>query len=279
MTTSVAIDHRGSIDEQYFTGAASTLRNTRSVTKTITGMLVGIAIERGELGGVAARVGEFLDVPRDKTTLTIEQLLTMTSLLDCDDSDEASPGNEERMYPLDDWIGFTLGLPVRESRSFSYCTAGVTLLSAVLEAATGEAVPDYARRVLFEPLGIAEARWPFSALGVAQTGGGLELRTLDLLALGALYRDGGRGIVSRDWVEQSVLPHVRVDGTHSYGYLWWLRSHDGVASYAMSGAGGNRVAVFPELGAVVVVTAERFGQRDAHDRTDALLSELIGGLR
>ena len=279
MITSVATDRAGAIEEHYFKGDAATLRNTRSVTKTITGTLVGIAIDRGELPGVGARVAGFLDVPPDKEALTIEQLLTMTSLLECNDWNPVSPGNEENMYPLEDWIGFALGLPVRAERSFSYCTAGVTLLSAVLEAATGEPVPEYARRVLFEPLGIPEARWPFSPLGLAQTGGGLELRTVDLLALGVLYRDGGRGIVSEAWIDQSIRPHTRIDETHEYGYLWWLQSHAGIDSYAMSGAGGSRVAVFGELDAVVVVTAENFGRADAHDITDALLRDVIGRLR
>lgn len=279
MITSIAVDRRGALEEQYFKDDAATLRNTRSVTKTVTSMLVGIAIARGDLRDVDMRVGEVLEVPRDKEELTIRSLLTMTSLLECNDWDDGSPGNEERMYPLDDWIGFALSLPVRALRSFSYCTAGVTLLSAVLEAATGEPVPGYARRLLFEPLGIRGARWPFSPLGVAQTGGGIELRTLDLLALGALYRDGGRGIVSAEWIAESTRPHARVDATHEYGYLWWLHELDGVASYAMAGAGGSRVAVFPALDAVVVVTAENFGRRDAHDITDGVLRDVLARLR
>ena len=273
--TSVAVDRGGAIEEEYRQGDADTLRNTRSVTKTVAGMLVGIAIARGELPGVGVRIGDVLTVPADKASITLESLLTMSSILDCDDADPASPGNEERLYPGADWIEFVLGLPTREARTFSYCTAGVTLLAALLEAATGMPVPAYAEKMLFRPLAIPAARWPRSALGLAQTGGGLELRTRDLLALGALYRDGGRGIVPRAWIEQSTRPHARVDDEHGYGYLWWLRSYDGVASYAMSGAGGSRVAVFPELETVVVVTAENFGRSDQHALTDALVRELI----
>jgi CubicO group peptidase (beta-lactamase class C family) len=99
--TSVAVDVNGSQEEHYFAGDESTLRNTRSVTKTITGMLVGITIDRGELAGVEARVLDVLGraAPRNpdprKDAITIEDVLTMRSALDCNDSDELSPGNEE----------------------------------------------------------------------------------------------------------------------------------------------------------------------------------------
>jgi CubicO group peptidase (beta-lactamase class C family) len=279
--TSVAIDVNGTHEEHYFAGDASTLRNTRSVTKTITGMLVGIAVDRGELSGVDARVLDVLGRPAPdnaglrKDAITIEDFLAMRSALECDDGDELSAGNEEKMYATRDWVDFALGLPLRETGGFSYCTAGVTALAAVLEAATGASVADYAARALFEPLGIAEVRWAYSPAGLAQTGGGLELRTVDLLRLGALYRDGGRTIVSRAWVERSTRPHCRVDERHEFGYLWWLRDYDGVGSFAMAGRGGNRVVVFPELDAVVVVTSENFERRDAHALTDALLDELV----
>ncbi len=279
--TTVATDVNGAQEEHYFAGDESTLRNTRSVTKTITGMLVGIAIDRDELSGVDARVLDVLARPAPsnpgqwKDAITIEDFLTMRSALECDDGDELSAGNEEKMYATDDWVDFALGLPLRPARGFSYCTAGVTALAAVLEAATGASVADYAARALFEPLGIARVRWAYSPAGLAQTGGGLELRTVDLLRLGALYRDSGGGIVSREWVERSTRPHCRADERHEFGYLWWLRDYDGVGSFAMAGRGGNRVVVFPSLDAVVVVTSENFDRPDAHALTDALLDEVV----
>jgi len=107
------------------------------------------------------------------------------------------------------------------------------------------------------------------------TGGGLRLRTRDLLELGRLYLDGGRGIVPETWVRESTRPHAQVDDATAYGYLWWLRDYGvggrRVSSFDMSGMGGNRVAVLPELGAVAVVTSENFRMPDAHDRTQRLL--------
>ena len=148
-------------------------------------------------------------------------------------------------------------------------------LGAVLEQVTGEPVETFAQRALFDPLGIEAPEWPRTPKGQGMTGGGLGLRSRDLLALGQLYLDGGRDIVPRDWVERSTRPHVRVDDETEYGYLVWLRRIGGHACWAMSGMGGSRVAIFRELATVVVVTSENFGRPNAHALTDRLIEDLL----
>lgn len=301
--TSVLISQRGQlVHEAYYAGDVDTLRDTRSATKTITGMLIGQAIARGEMPGVEARLFESLGDPvaahpdPRKQAITLHDLLTMTSVLECNDWNQFSRGNEERMYTIEDWTQFALDLPVRgippweppakdrpHGRAFSYCTAGVFLLGRVLEQASGRSVEAFARENLFEPLGIESARWLHSPLGHAQTGGGLRLRSRDLLHLGELYANGGRWngeqIIPRDWVTASVRPYVRIDERNEYGYLWWLSEVelDGrtVAVRYMSGAGGNKVYVLPEAGLVVVVSSENFGRSDAHTLSDRLMVEHV----
>jgi CubicO group peptidase (beta-lactamase class C family) len=300
--TSVVIARAGRLAfEAYFDDQPRALRNTRSVTKTITGMLVGIAVDRGALTGVDAHVLDFFPTlapfanpdPR-KSAITIEDLLTMSSLLECDDNNPFSRGNEERMYLVEDWIRFTLDLPIRGfppwvpkpaeapyGRSWSYCTGGVTTLGGVLARATGTRVEAFARQVLFEPVGIDSVAWQHTPLGQAQTGGGLALRSRDLLKLGQLYLQGGtwagRRIVSENWVRASVSPHAAVDDDTEYGYLWWLGrfGEPATAGYYMTGTGGNRVVVLPERDAVVVLTTTNFGRRDAHALSDRILDEYI----
>ena len=170
-------------------------------------------------------------------------------------------------------------------RTFSYCTAGVFMVGRVVERTTKTKLEEFARTTLFAPLGITNAKWPFSSLGDAMTGGGLELRSRDLLKLGQLYLDGGkwRGkqIVSEKWVAQSTRPHARIDDESDYGYLFWLRRFKPddakSAAWYMTGNGGNKVVIFPALDLVVVVTATNFNTRDMHALSDTIVRDHILG--
>jgi CubicO group peptidase (beta-lactamase class C family) len=281
--TSVVVSRGGEIvTEIYREGDESTLRNTRSCTKTVLGMLVGLGIERGVLPGVDASIGALLPgrsaclhPDERKRGITVKQLLTMTSCLECDDWNPYSVGNEERMYPREDWVQFALDLPIRGSSGFSYCTAGVVLLGVALERALGEPLPAFARRELFEQVGVGAFDWPTTPLGETSTAGGLLLTSRGLLALGGLYLRDGDGVVPEGWIAASTHPHVPIDGKTAYGYLWWLRELGGRHSYYMSGFGGNRVHVVPDLDLVAVITTTNFGRRDAHKLSDRLLVEEI----
>ena len=295
--------HGKLIYEKYFDGDASTLRNTRSATKTITSILIGIAIDQGAIKNVKAPVFAFFPDkhpvqnpdPR-KEKITIEDLMTMSSVLECDDWNNFSRGNEERMYLIEDWLQFTLDLPVRgtppwatkpedspHGRSFSYCTAGAFMLGQVVARATRTKVEIFAKDHLFTPLHIEQAHWAFAPLGLAQTGGGLELRSLDLLKLAQLYLDGGRfegkQIVSAEWVKQSLEPRAQIDDDTEYGYFWWLKSFGSGQkkwpAFFMTGNGGNKVVAIPALDLAVVITSTNFNAKGMHEQTEKLLTDYI----
>lgn len=302
---SVLIAQHGKlVYEAYFDGAAGDLRDTRSATKSITDILVGIAIGEKKLSGVDARVLQLLPEhtrklqnpdPR-KNKITVEDFLTMSSPLECDDWNDFSRGNEERMYVVEDWAQFILDLPIRGrmqvgekidpppfGRYFSYCTGGVFTLSEVLQKATGARTDRYAQEKLFAPLGIGDAEWVYSPMNIPQTGGGLRLTSRDLLKIAQLYLDGGawqgRRVVDENWVRVSTQPHAQIDDETNYGYLWWLKSFKsggkGYPAFFMSGNGGNKIAVFPALDMAVVITSTNYNTHGMHEQTEKLITDYI----
>ena len=310
--TSVLVYQRGTIlYEQYFNGAdAATLHNTRSATKTVAGMLVGAAISDGLIAGVDEPVASFFPKlqplknpdPR-KDRITIEDFLTMSSLLECNDSNRYSRGNEERMYLVEDWVRFTLDLPIKGfaawderpednqyGRSFSYCTAGAHTLGQVVARASGGGLAEYAQKRLFAPLGIKRAEWQRTSLDRAVAAGGLGLTTRSFMKLGQLFTNkgaySGKQILPAAWIEKSLKTHVIAREGVEYGYLIWKSpaevSGRQIMTNFMSGNGGNRIVFIPKEDLVIVLTKTDYSKRGAHAAsekliTDGVLKRLIPG--
>lgn len=303
--TSLWIEQNGNvIYEEYFNGAnEDTLHNMRSAGKTVTGMLVGLAIDEGLIKGVDTRAASFFGVLRPfqnndprKENITLEDLLTMSGPLECDDWNSFSRGNEERMYLVEDWSAFFFNLPIKNrpswevpdddggfGRTFTYCTAGAQLLGEIVERVSGVSAPEYAARRLFGPVGISNPKWNYASSGKAHLGGGLELTTTDWARVARLFVTNGKldskQVISKSWVDASMADHVKIDQETNYGYLWWRpRYKVGGITYvanAMSGSGGNRVYVLPEFQVVIVLTKSDFSDREAQSKSDQLFAEQI----
>lgn len=301
--TSIVILRDGNpVFEGYFNGAdAATLHDTRSVTKTITGMAVGLAIVDGvlaldaPLAPLFAQQQPFDNPDPRKDALTAIDLLTMSGPLECDDWNQFSRGNEERMYLVEDWSAFFWDLPVRGypswslppqdrpyGRAFSYCTAGIQLLGEVVQRASGQPFTDYVEARLFEPLGIEDFQWARNGLGQAHMGGGLRLTARGLAQFGELQRRGGeidgQRILPEAWTQASAQPHANIpdrDGWE-YGLLWWLLEYqvDGQAFQApmMAGNGGNRVMILPDFDLTIALTKTDYNTRSMHDEADAFFA-------
>lgn len=290
--------------ERYFNGAdAATLHDTRSVGKTVTGMLAGLLADQGRirldqpLAPLFEDIQPFAHADPRKQAITFEDLLTMSGPLDCDDWNQYSRGNEERMYTMENWDRFFWDLPMRGypswttppqdaayGRSFFYCTAGVQIVGEALGRVLGEDLEAFAERALFAPLGIATHDWPRTGSGRLHLGGGLRLATRDWAALGELQRNQGRHegrqILSESWTRAAVTPRAAMDGQdYEYGYLWWLGQADTAAGEIrfamMTGNGGNRVWVIEEEGLTVVLTKTEYATRGMHERADQFLADAV----
>lgn len=301
--TSVLVMRDGeTLYEGYFHGAdASTLHDTRSATKTVVSMAVGAAIKAGKMTGPAQTLAplfpdykKLTGTDKRKAAITVEDLLTMSGPLECDDWNQFSRGNEERMYITDDWTAFYWSLPLRGypswqtppskealGRSFSYCTAGVQLLGQAVGRAVGETAPRFIEEHVFKPAGVRDFEWRYNGKGEAHLGGGLLLSTRALGKLGEVGRKFGAGetgtVFSEDWGKASLTPHADLHrDTWQYGYLWWLKTYDvagtAVRTAAMNGNGGNRVWVLPEYGVTVVLTKTDYNTRGMHEAAEAFLT-------
>ena len=255
----------------------------RSATKSITALLVGIAIDRELLPSVQARAVDYLpeyarafEHDPAKAAITIEDLLTMRSGLDCDDWDPKSPGHEDTMYRRRDWIAFWISRDsVAEPGSrFRYCTGNVIALGKILAQATGQPVDAFAREMLFEPLGITDARWErWNRRREIDSGGHLHLSPDDLLKIGRLVLArgewNGTRLVSEAWMDAMTQEHTAIpDRPQRYGYLWWL-DHTRLPQLPRTrlqmawGNGGTFLIVLPEIGRVAVFTGERYNRPEA----------------
>ncbi len=303
--TSLVVAHRGAlVYERYFNdGARDRLNDTRSLTKSLTALLVGAAIDRGLIPDAQERVSTYFadhqpfehPDPR-KAAITVEDLLTMSSLLECNDENQFSSGHEERMYVSEDWIGFTLGLPIKgfapwetkpadspHGRAFSYCTAGSFLLGALVERAARQPLPAFSRETIEKPLGIGAAQWNLAPDGTAMGGGGTRLRSRDLAKLGELLRaDGqwhGKPVISRAWARAMLTVRAQARDDADYGYqIWRFRFTYGgreQPAWAMSGNGGNYVFIVPELDLVAVITSSAYNQRFAHPQSQGIFRDVV----
>lgn len=250
-----------------------TRHDLRSATKSVTSLLVGAAMQRGAIADIDRPLAPLF--PEHATAaaaaLGLRDLLSMRTGLDCDDSLPASRGNEERMYPRDDWLRFVFTLPSQQApgQAWSYCTAGIVVAGEAVARAVGTPLPEFARKALFEPLGIAGERWQAAPRGVTDAGGHLHLSLSAMLKLGELMRQRGswqgQRIVGDEWIARSLEPMSRVDpsGRSSaawYGLGWWLEPvREGRAlSFQARGNGGQAIIVLPELGAIIAFTGHAY---------------------
>ncbi len=300
---SVLIAKKGEVlFEKYYHGSdVNSTHNTRSATKTMATLLTGIAIKHGHISSEKDKIFQYLQHKKPvqnpdprKEEITLEDLLTMSSVLECNDFNSFSRGNEERMYIIEDWAQFYLDLPIRSypfepkpedqahGRAFSYCSAGAALMAEIVQTAVKMPLDQYAQKHLFEPLGITDYQLDYTPQGILNTAGGSNYRSRDFLKLIQLCLNQGKWngeeILPATWLQKATRPQAQVQEGMEYGYLFWLRNFGkgpGYPAYCMAGNGGQKILALPELEACVVITTTNYGNRNAHNYTDELLNEYI----
>jgi CubicO group peptidase (beta-lactamase class C family) len=310
----VLVFHDGEpLFERYIASTPDDYWDVRSVAQSVTSTLVGIAIDEGLIRGVDATLGELLTrwsgvLTPETSAITLHSVLTHTA----DFAAENDPGEAKLRAAPDPVAAFLVDRAARGAGdgSFHYSDGGSHILAAILREASGTSVLEFARRHLFDPLGVvsepalevtpppagdqldpaltafdeADFAWLVDGGGVHAGGFGLKLRPADLARLGQLYLDRGEWerepLVSEAWIAQATQPQVTTgaDITGAYGYQWWTEPNDGY--FCALGRGGTAIVVSPQRDVVVVVASEihHAEAREYKTMTTAsglLLAELI----
>lgn len=265
---SAVIVRNGVVVDTYYKDGydESSVFTLQSTSKSITGALVGIALEQGYLASVDVPLADYFPELLSASDsrwadITIRHLLNHTSGIASTDS--------PRWYEWrasENWLDYLFALPIYTApgTNFDYSTGNTHLLCAVLEQATGMPLGDYARAVLFEPLGMTSAGVGTAPEGVGDGGNGFYMTTLDLARFGLLYLDGGawqdRQIVPADWVEASTTTQAtRTSDGSRYGYQWWIRSFSGHETFVAQGHYGQYLIAVPDLSLLLAINSDYEG--------------------
>ena len=238
---------KGKIVQEIYSPRYAEPMYAMSSTKSVTGLLAGMFIDDGRIKTVDEPVCKYVSewCEGRKAKVTLRHLLTMTSGLPrMWDDGVSSTGDKNRLV-------INLSPTAEPGSKWDYTNEGVQLLSPILDKAAGEPVQDYARRRLFEPLGMTETRLHLDGQGHAWTYADMETTARDFARLGLLMLNKGawqgRQVVSASWVEQSTQ---RSQPFERYGLLWWL--YESPKGYAALGYLDTNLYVFPALDLVVV---------------------------
>lgn len=269
---------------------ANELHDLRSVTKSLVGLLYGIALAEGKVPPLdAALVDQFPEYPDlaadpMRRRITVAHALTMKMGTEWDEGlSYANPRNSEHAMELaDDRYRFVLDRPMlKEPGSRWVYNGGATaVLGRLIAKGSGMSLRDYADEKLFKPLGIDAFYWVRGRDGEYVAASGLRLRPRDLAKIGQLVLDEGRWegkqIVPADWLAQSFQIRASVDELN-YGYHWWLgpQTAEGVRWVAGFGNGGQRLYIVPTLDLLVVVMAGNYNDRNAWKLGVAIITEIV----
>jgi CubicO group peptidase (beta-lactamase class C family) len=242
-----------------------------SMAKTITAMLVGIALDQGRIGSLDDLATKY--VPELAGTgydgVTLRQIMQMRSGVDYQERYDfgANPSFAGKLHEqaiVLNRMRFADGAletkPANAPGStFNYSTLDTFVIGWVLERATGMELAPYTERYLWGPLG-AEADGFWLADGPPGTGRelagmGYNATLRDFGRLGQLLLDGGRRgdvqVLPAGWVEQMTRMVPTGERMAGYGLFTW-QFDDEPGAFAAVGLAGQLIYVHPRTRTVIV---------------------------
>jgi CubicO group peptidase (beta-lactamase class C family) len=248
------------LDVSFHPFKSSYVHDVASVTKSITSLLIGIAIEQKFIKSESEPIIKYFpeyNIRNDTLrTVTIKDLLNMASGFQCSWNDGEKELNEMRASK--DWVKFMLTLPFANNPNtqFSYCSGNFYLLAEILQRSSKMTSHEFAEKYLFKPLGFGKSYWVKNYKGVNNGWGDLHMSTLDFAKVGCLVLNNGmwngKQVVSKKWIEKIQALH-KIHNSEYYGYGWWLDSTNPDEIQA-AGRGGQRLFIFKNSNMVIATT-------------------------
>jgi CubicO group peptidase (beta-lactamase class C family) len=252
------------LDADIYPYSSKYLHDLASVTKSLTSLLIGIAIDKGFIKDENEKVLKiFPEItnhnPRIES-LKIKDLITMTSGFACGVTDGEKALSE--MRKTNDWIQFIFNLPItsKPGESFSYCSCNFYLLGEIIYRTTKLIPHDFAKKYLFSPLQISDTKWLTNYKGMNDGWGDLFLYPADMAKIGKLVLDKGKWqgkqIISEQWINKSLKTFSKLPDDKGYGYGWW--TNDKVGYYEAAGRGRQTISVIPLKNMIVTMLGGEF---------------------
>lgn len=287
------------IEEYWNTFWRNTILDIRSAGKSITTLLLGVAMNEGLIESLDQNIyslfqkNKDISINEDYKKITLRDVLDMSSGLDADTDDSRTVGQAGNWIAMDDWKEYLLNVPLTENpgKRWVYADIHALLVGMAIEEASGMSLRDYAKEKLFGPLGIEQLYWYTNASNQTGAAGNLYISTLDFAKLGLLIVNegkwGGKQLIHPEFIKE-LISHEKFDLSKrslgdSYGMLWYKATKtfgNKTMSYLFaSGNGGNQLVVFPEENMVIALTASAYGQGYGHGRSFAIMSMVLGAMK
>lgn len=262
------------IAERYAPGVGpSTPLIGYSVSKSVINALIGILVREDKLSLYAsAPVAAWSSSDDLRHSITLDQLLRMTSGLDLEESDSGFDPVSRMMFCARDMAAYAekAKLKSKPGRHWEYTSGNTLIVSAILRDAVGGHASDvlrFAHRELFDPVGMQHVTMEFDAAGTPIGSTRIYASARDWARFGELYlNDGivdGKRILPEGWVTYSTTPTL----DSPYGSGFWVNAGPSAdargrvqagmpaEAYFASGNFGQRIVIIPSQRLVIA----RFG--------------------
>ena len=305
----IVVERHGRLVAEYYQGGAdrsvyslisvrrsfgpADLHDVRSIGKSVTGLLYGIALANGEVPAPERPVAAAFPALAGRAAhnarrIHIENLLDMDSGLTWSEG-ESLVNDELRMFWVHDLPAYVLARPLSTApgTTFNYNGGGTAVLAQIIEQGTHLPIDRFAEQRLFQPMGIRDWEWVTDVHGRPMPFNGLRLRPRDLLKIGRLVLDHGRWngmqLVPSQWIDVSLAPGLATGVVDfRYHHQWWSGTVTWKGRqlpwYAAFGNGGQRLFVVPALDLAMATTAGAYGEEPTAIAVNRLLQSVVSSV-